>query len=1023
MKLPNNITKDHILEAIKEIDRTNRKDRPSFKFDLIHEGENYPPLLVVAIANRLANGEELPANFSRGGWASDEFKLLTKYHFEIKEKKDMPIVIIKENSKHIKSQFDLFKKSEDYTNRRKQEQFSEIAREVILNTLQSGDLTNKKLTGFIQIFKPSVSNETLKRYLKICIENQEQEDYFYNKYQESGERGFTEVGLSSIRDLSIVQLEKVKQFILSIEKANSSSEIKEIVKDFEKSNIPYVKYGIYSPWLYYLKPTICPIMNSLHKDQLRNIGWSGKYLDTIDIFNELKIILNEDDLGTIDWFFLENEQNKFLLKADDSTDRLENTQVMIYEIKSAANVNSEELFSDNKNYFYWNRDKFINLKIGDFVFIINTHSKYVLFTTLEKTSINVKYDENRQTTYFKEGNETFEVSGKYGVFVKLKIIKQIAFDKWTWKSLGSSEITYLLGRKVSSESAANNLERVSQLSNLFESEHKIISLLDNCKDELKRKNIKGYFPELNKFLSQSKTSELRTNTYKKKFQGLNVKVSFGQGNLAKIPWISFLGKDQTTSKGIYPVYLLYKEINILILAYGISEEYTSSKIGWDLLDNSIKISELLINEYNHTPFRYGDSFVFKAYDTRKPLNEKGMNDDLNEIIDVYNQIILGNKNQVLKIMKKEKFDYNTFYKSVKESGLFISKELCLRFTASLLAKPFVILTGLSGSGKTKLAQLFAMWMCEDTDQYKIISVGADWTNREPLLGFPNALKANEYVSPENKVLDLIRAANENMDKPYFLILDEMNLSHVERYFADFLSVMESKMKISLHSGKEEWNGVSPNIGLPKNLFIIGTVNIDETTYMFSPKVLDRANVIEFRVSANDMNSFLSSSTLLDINDLETSGANMGHSFAAMANGENEQKENYLELQNTLMKFFIELKKIGAEFGYRTASEINRFVRMVGILDPNWSMDDIIDAAIMQKLLPKVHGSRRKLEPILKTLGELCINNNENIDDFLKPNIEMDFNDKTKINYPISFEKILRMYRSLIDNGFTSYAEA
>jgi len=182
--------------------------------------------------------------------------------------------------------------------------------------------------------------------------------------------------------------------------------------------------------------------------------------------------------------------------------------------------------------------------------------------------------------------------------------------------------------------------------------------------------------------------------------------------------------------------------------------------------------------------------------------------------------------------------------SLKKSGLQFNDKLVTRLTASLLTKPFVILTGLSGSGKTKLAQAFAMWICENNNQYCIVPVGADWTNREPLLGFPNALQENEYVKPDNRVLDLIIDANNNPDKPYFLILDEMNLSHVERYFADFLSVMESKSKISLHPGNANWNEVPAEIGVPKNLFTIGTVNIDETTYMFSPKVLDRAQLIK-----------------------------------------------------------------------------------------------------------------------------------------------------------------------------------
>ena len=129
--------------------------------------------------------------------------------------------------------------------------------------------------------------------------------------------------------------------------------------------------------------------------------------------------------------------------------------------------------------------------------------------------------------------------------------------------------------------------------------------------------------------------------------------------------------------------------------------------------------------------------------------------------------------------------------------------------SSLLTKPFVILTGLSGSGKTKLAQAFVQWICEDKKQYCIVPVGADWTNREPLLGYVNALNPEEYILPENGALQLIIEANneENQYKPYFLILDEMNLSHVERYFADFLSVMESNEEIPLYAEGTVNNGV------------------------------------------------------------------------------------------------------------------------------------------------------------------------------------------------------------------------
>ena len=205
---------------------------------------------------------------------------------------------------------------------------------------------------------------------------------------------------------------------------------------------------------------------------------------------------------------------------------------------------------------------------------------------------------------------------------------------------------------------------------------------------------------------------------------------------------------------------------------------------------------------------------------------------------------------------KNYFDCSEFNRTLINSGLLFSPKLTTRFISSLLTKPFVILTGLSGSGKTKLAQAFTRWICQDENQYCVVPVGADWTNREPLLGYPNALKPDEYVKPDNGVLDLIIRANKNSSLPYFLILDEMNLSHVERYFADFLSVMESNEEIPLFAEGAVNNGVPAKLNLSDNLFIIGTVNIDETTYMFSPKVLDRANTIEFRVNEDEIEYFL-----------------------------------------------------------------------------------------------------------------------------------------------------------------------
>lgn len=393
--------------------------------------------------------------------------------------------------------------------------------------------------------------------------------------------------------------------------------------------------------------------------------------------------------------------------------------------------------------------------------------------------------------------------------------------------------------------------------------------------------------------------------------------------------------------------------------------------------------------------------------------------------------ILGKNNYLLylkeryskiELVSQSEFILNKFEEDCKGSKLLYSSVLLKRFSASLLTKPFVILTGLTGSGKTKLAQAFVQWICQDESQYRIIPVGADWTNREPLLGYPNALKPEEYVKPDSGVLDLIIHANFQPELPHFLILDEMNLSHVERYFADFLSVMESKEEIPLYAEGIVENGVPSKLKIPSNLFIIGTVNIDETTNMFSPKVLDRANTIEFRVSQDEMKNFLSNIKVINMDVLTRKGAGMAKSFLEMAARIDFVSTDIKHINDCLVTFFGQLKKIGAEFGYRCASEILRLIHQLTVLDNNLTTNQKIDIAIIQKLLPKLHGSRRKLCPVLEMLASFCITGDINIINDVFEKADFDYSG-VNVLYPLSLEKIARMYRGAIDNGFASFAEA
>lgn len=462
------------------------------------------------------------------------------------------------------------------------------------------------------------------------------------------------------------------------------------------------------------------------------------------------------------------------------------------------------------------------------------------------------------------------------------------------------------------------------------------------------------------------------------------------------------------------------EAELLINLYG---KYKLN-YSYDLLKGSLNKSNYTANEFEQT-FISGDQKVTQK-NIVKFLIER-------EITQLFNKTfkLISSKTQITKVKQffsGSIFNHQLFIQNLRDCNLHFSNKLILRFIASLTSKPFVILSGLSGSGKTKIAQSFVQWICESDNQYKIVPVGADWTNREPLVGYPNGLVAKEYITPDSGVIHLllesVKSGNEN--KPFFLILDEMNLSHVERYFADFLSIMESNDTIKLYTGntRESLDGlpIPLEIGWPKNVFIIGTVNIDETTYMFSPKVLDRANVIEFRITDSEIQSFLENPSVPDLTTLTKQGVSMSESFFSIASQNNIVKNE--DNAKELVSFFKQLQPVGAEFGYRSASEIMQLATKLKILEPSITDVECLDIAIMQKLLPKLHGSRSKLVKILIALSGLCVVG------ITKEEFEKKFDDYYKngfdgltIKYPISFEKLIRMYKNVLANGFTSYAEA
>ena len=329
--------------------------------------------------------------------------------------------------------------------------------------------------------------------------------------------------------------------------------------------------------------------------------------------------------------------------------------------------------------------------------------------------------------------------------------------------------------------------------------------------------------------------------------------------------------------------------------------------------------------------------------------------------------------------------------------------------------------------------------------YVLVPVGADWTDNRNVVGFVNHLRKNSQGNPiyqTTPVLELLLRATADPTHPYFLILDEMNLSHVERYFADFLSAMESKKPIPLHHEEKSLQtpsgaAVPQALAFPENLFVIGTVNVDETTYMFSPKVLDRANVLEFRIGTEQAKDFLSQNEKhvtpkppavgAPLAFLELSRRACGLAEPALAS---PTEAELAECRQSVQGFFDLLHSARLEFAFRTINEITRSIHVdfeFAADKSKWRWQDCIDAQVLQKILPKLHGSRRRLEAILIALASYC--ERRDLDASKKPlqhdaelGSYLSGNAPSEVAFPLSRTKLLEMIEAVRRDQFVSFIQ-
>lgn len=329
---------------------------------------------------------------------------------------------------------------------------------------------------------------------------------------------------------------------------------------------------------------------------------------------------------------------------------------------------------------------------------------------------------------------------------------------------------------------------------------------------------------------------------------------------------------------------------------------------------------------------------------------------------------------------------------IRSRGFHYPLRLVKNYYICLKTKPFVILMGYSGTGKTALTRLMAEAVSDDVEeQYLRVFVQPDWLDDKGLVGFYNPL-TEKYIS--TPFLDFLLKAADNREKPYFVCLDEMNLSRVEYYFSRLLSATESiDREAHLHGMRggvetEDGRWVPPKVKVPENLFISGTIDIDDSTYP-SPKLLYRANIIEFLevdLREHPRKREYSRRLVLDMETLNRFKETLQPSVEA-------------RVVETLVEVNEKTIKRGFPVSYRVRREVLEYVansRGIYSRDEKENLKTALDIQIKQRVLSKIAGTEA-VRPLLEDLQQYF-----------------------KERLPLSAEKVERMLERVEELGFTSF---
>lgn len=352
--------------------------------------------------------------------------------------------------------------------------------------------------------------------------------------------------------------------------------------------------------------------------------------------------------------------------------------------------------------------------------------------------------------------------------------------------------------------------------------------------------------------------------------------------------------------------------------------------------------------------------------------------------------------------ENEKQVFAVLKNNAKACGLNFNSDDLINFYTSVKSSRLTIIEGISGTGKSKLVDLYGRTLgLDDNGHMLIVPVSPGRTDDTDILGYLDN-SSMQYKESSIGLVSFLVEASKYPDKPFLVCFDEMNLAKVEYYFAQFISILENDVNnriLRIYNPKEEINVTNADeypaeIRLGENIIFCGTINVDESTYRLSDKVLDRANLIKLQDS--DFSVYDDERPVFIVVDVTLVDKPKPQGLT----------DDELSLLDELNE---KLKNVNPRFcfAHRVVNQISRYLDAIPENNIDYTREKALDKLIVQKILPKVRGTEEQVRDLIGYIED---------DNYVSGVIDKYLNDG-KVEYPVTRKALKEKAKELRNYGY------